>query len=187
MICYKGERVTLTTGSPGLYTMGVSLARIFRFAGHTEYIYSVLAHSFVVASLMPPKLGVYGLVHDTPEVLVSDVPTPMKSQVARNREHALLQRIYMANGLPWPLTEEITQAIEEADHTALIAEAHVLKHPGAQAQWGTEYDADAAKLTKKYMKKTIDWLDADVAGPLFVKEFKKYANLAGLNDAGEWQ
>ncbi len=186
MITYKGERVTLSTGAPGIETIGVSLGRIVRFAGHTKLFYSVLAHSLVVAGIMPEEIAIYGLMHDAQESLVSDVPTPMKSQVARNREHVLQSRIYVANGLQWPLSEKIVAAVEQADHAALIAEAHILEHPGAAAQWGAEYDKEAGRLTRKYAKKSIEWIDPAISGPVFVKAFKKYATLAGLQDPGDW-
>lgn len=190
MITHGGERVTLQTGAPSLNTIGVSLGRIMRFAGHTKYPYSVLGHSLVVAAIMPPEKGIYGLMHDAQEICFSDVPTPMKSQVARNREHVVQARIYIANGLLLPLDEATVAAVEDADHAVLIAEAHVLEHPGAAAQWGADFDKEAARLTRKYQKKTIDWLNVDgerdIAGPLFVKEFKKYMKLAGLDAPGEW-
>lgn len=187
MITYGGERVTLQSGAPSLNTLGVSLGRIVRFCGHTEYLYSVLAHSFVVAELVAPEERVYAFLHDTPETMVSDVPTPMKSQVARNRERVLLERIYIANGLPWPIPEEIQESIDDADHKALIAEAHILKHPGAEGQWGTTYDSEAGRLTRKYAKKVFEWLDPTKSGPAFDKAFKKYYALAGLNEPGEWK
>jgi uncharacterized protein len=183
MILHGGERVSLESGVPGLHTMGVSLGRIVRFCGHTEKWYSVLCHTLVVAALMEPEHGIYGLFHDTPEVMVSDVPTPMKSQVARRRESVLLKRIYAANGLEWPMPDDILSELEEADHTALIAEAHILGHPGKEKIWGTEYDAEAGRLTRKYLKKAPEFMIPEVAGKAFEKAYKKYAALAGLDNA----
>lgn len=171
MITYGGERVTLTAGAPSIHTIGVSLGRTARFGGHTKYYYTVLGHSLTVAALVPDKYAIYGLMHDAQESLVSDVPTPMKSQVARNREYSLLKRIYIANGLPWPIPEVAQEAVDVADETALIAEAHILEHPGSIAQWGEEFDHQAGQLTKKHMKKVIEWLDPDKAGRVFEKAF----------------
>lgn len=187
MITHGGERVTLTAGAPSIRTIGVSLGRIMRFAGHTKYVYSVLAHSLTVAGLMPEHLSIYGLMHDSQESLVSDVPTPMKSQVARNREQTLQQRIYIANGIPWPIPEHVQELVDEADHKALVAEAHILEHPGAAAQWGEDYDPAAGALTKKHLKNVTAWLDADKAGAKFEWHFKRCFNLAGLDKPGEWK
>lgn len=186
MITYGGERVTVQTGAPSIFSIGVSLGRIARFCGHTEHYYTVLAHSLTVAELLPPEFAIHGLLHDAQESLVSDVPTPMKTQVARNREAVLLRNIYISNCLPWPITEEAQELVDEADHTALVAEAHILKHPGAEAQWGTEYDELAGELTKKHLRKAKDWLDADQAGGRYSRAFKKYMSYAGYDAIEAW-
>ena len=191
MITYGGERVTLEAGAPSLHTIGVSLGGIFRFCRHTKRPYSVLAHSLVVAELMPPSQGIYGVLHDGQECIFSDVPTPMKTEWTRRREYKVLERIYIANGLPWPIPDKAQEAVDEADELALIAEAHIQEHPGSEAQWGTEVDELAAKLTKKYAnpKKVIEFLDLEgtgVAGDLFVKKVKHYMSLAGMDAIEAW-
>jgi 5'-deoxynucleotidase YfbR-like HD superfamily hydrolase len=185
MITYGEEHVTLQTGAPTVNTIGVSLGRIVRFCGHTRHYYTVLCHSLVVADLLPPEIAIYGLMHDAQESLVSDVPTPFKTQVARNRESVLLRNIYIANGLPWPIPENVQDQIDEADHKALIAEAHILKHPGAAAQWGYYHDELAGEQTKKYRKRVKDFLDPDVSGPYFERRFNKLYKDAGL-DQDQW-
>lgn len=184
MTTFNGEKVSLTAGAPNVNTLGISLGRIARFCGHCELHYTVLCHSLTVAALLPPAYGIHGLMHDTPESLVSDVPTPMKSQVARSREGKLLERIYITAGLPWPIPDEALEAVAEADHLALIAEAHVLKHRG---EWG-EPDPHAVALTKKHLKKVSEYIDlagTGVAGAVFERAFKKYSKLAGF-DESEW-
>lgn len=178
MITYGGERVTLTTGVPSLYTIGVALGRIPRFCGHTKHWYPVLCHSLVVARLLPEELGIHGLMHDFQENVFADVPTPMKTQVARNREARVLERIYLANGIEWP-DEEVWDLVHEADHKALVAEAYICEHPGARTQWPEDPDPEAAALTKRYLKDCRRFLDDFVAGPFLEREFKKFARLAG--------
>lgn len=177
MITYGGERVTLTTGVPGIHTIGVALGRIPRFCGHTRDWYPVLCHCVVVARLLPDEIAIHGLMHDFQEALFADVPTPMKTQVARNREERVLQRIYEANGIELP-DEEVQDLVHEADRVALVAEAHVLGHPGADAQWGTEYDRDAARDTRRLRARATTFLDADYAGGYLARQFKQYAALA---------
>lgn len=180
MITYQGERVTLNGGSPSIYSIGVSLGRIARFCGHTNKYYTVLCHSLVVSEIMEPELAIYGLMHDAQESLVGDVPTPMKTQVARNRESVLLRNIYLANGLGWPIPDSIQDAVDEADHRALVAEAHVLGHPAAEQFFGKEHDAEAARRTRKYLKKVAAFLDPNAAGPLFERRFELAVKDAGL-------
>lgn len=187
MTLYGGEVVSLDSGVPELFTMGVSLGRVVRFTGHLRQFYSVLAHSITVAGIMPEEYAIYGLMHDTQECIFSDVPTPVKSQVARNREHRVQSRIYPVYGLQWPVPEEIQEAVEEADHTALQAEAVALGHRAGGTYWGTDVDPIALKLTKQQAKfpKVLNYLDADYAGKLFENTFNKYAKLAGIN-APDW-
>lgn len=182
MTCYQGENVSLDSGVPSIFSMGVSLGRIVRFTGHLRQFYPVLAHSAVVAALMPEEVGIYGLMHDSQESIFSDVPTPVKSQIARRRESKVQKRIYIANGIP-PLTDEVEELLDDADHLALVAEAIVLQHAAGPAVWGTEVDPLAAKLTRAYAspKKIPNWLDADYAGKFFENAFKKYAKLAGIS------
>jgi len=187
MITYGGERVTLTAGAPSIHTVGVALGRITRFCGHTERFYTVLGHVLTVAELVPSKYAIYGLMHDAQESLVADVPTPMKSQVARNREYNLLKRIYITNGLPWPIPEAAQEAVDIADEIALIAEAHILKHPGSIAQWGEEYDEEAGKLTRKHLRRVNGWLDADKAGRAFEKAFHTCLERSKIKPEPVWK
>lgn len=186
MTTYQGERVSLDQGVPSIFSIGVSLGRIARFCGHLKQFYPVLGHVVVVAELCEaayPGSGIYGLGHDTQESLFADVPTPMKSQVARNRERKVQQRIYQSNGLQWPVPEDIEEVVDEMDHVALVAEAIILQHAAGPEVWGTEVDPLAAKLTRRYAnpKKIVNWLDADYAGKFFENTWAKYARLAGIN------
>lgn len=186
MILYGGERVTLNSGVPSLESMAASLGRMPRFCGHTKEHYTVICHTFVVAALMPEPWGINGFLHDTQENMFADVPTPMKTQVARNREHVVQARIYEGYGVPWPMSEEIVDALEEADHKALVAEANICQHAGCIAQWGTDFDEEAGRLTKKYLKKVNAWLDPEQSIPEFKKQFAKYLSLAGIPKEG-WE
>lgn len=187
MITYGGERVTLTAGAPSINTIGVALGRITRFCGHTQEFYTVLGHVLTVAAIVPDEYAIYGLMHDAQESLVADVPTPMKSQVARNREHNLLKRIYISNGIPWPIPDAAQDAVDVADEVALIAEAHVLQHPGSIAQWGDEYDKEAGRLTRKHLKKVKDWLDAEKAGKVFERAFHDALERSGIKPEPVWK
>lgn len=187
MICHDGENVTLQSGYPTLNTMGITLGRIVRFCGHTNLFYPVLGHNVVVAALLPPEEGIYGLMHDSQESIFADVPSPMKTRIARRREHVVLERIYNGYGIPLP-SEDTLERVEEADHVAVIAEAHVLGHIGADSQWGDEYDYLAGVLTKKYQKKAKVWaFEPEKASRFFIKEFNKYYALAGLDKPGSWR
>jgi hypothetical protein len=149
MIAANNEEVWPSGGVPQLESIGQSLGRITRFNGHTAIDYPVLAHSLVVAALMPKSLGIFGLMHDAQECATSDVPTPWKTEAARKREMMLLRRIYTKHlpDVSFPLTEEIQSAVDIADHLALAAEAQVIGHPAVDRIW-PERDAYACALTR---------------------------------------
>jgi hypothetical protein len=176
MITLQGEQVPLDgDGAPSLYTIGASLGRIVRFCGHTKLWYPVLGHTLTVAAIMPPEFGIYGLGHDTPEVCVSDVPTPWKTQVARNREWRLLKRIYQAHAPElWPIPEEAQEQVDLADHKALVAEAYVLEHPGYGTIWTETPDQDAVELTLFHQEKFLQFMEPEIAGPIFEEAWKTY-------------
>ncbi len=178
MSLYQGENVTLTSGAPSLYTIGVSLGRIPRFCGHTRDLYTVLPHVLTVATILPDRYALYGLLHDAPECMVSDVPTPMKTQVARNRENALLKRIYASTGIKWPISEAAQEAVDEADHLALVAEAHVLGHSAADRIGDlSEVHPELIALVEYHLENVPTMMNPEVSGPIYEEAFNHYLML----------
>lgn len=173
MICAGGEEVTPDgDGVPSLYTMGVQMARIIRFAGATRDIWTVLPHSLVVMSLMPEEYAIHGLMHDVPEICTGDVPTPWKTKAAEAYEARLLDRIYEHYGLP-ALTKEAHEAVRQADRKALAAEAHVLGHPAAQRFW-PEVDDDAVLLVTQLIENVHPYMTMPhIAGEIFEKAYEE--------------
>ncbi len=159
MITRTGERVfTNNKIAPSMESVAVALSRIPRFCGHTQKWYSVFSHTMVVSALMvgTPNM-VHGLLHDAPEAVVSDVPTPWKTVAAKKREKMLLRRIYRDLGIELP--DEMEQiAVDVADRAALAAEAHVIGHPAAEEFWPNP-DPLAVKLTKEELYITLSYID----------------------------
>lgn len=60
-----------------------SLAQITRYRGATRFPVSVAAHSVLVSNIAEdlggPVAGLYGLVHDVHEIILSDIPAPVKA------------------------------------------------------------------------------------------------------------
>lgn len=163
MITRTGERVfTDNNVGPSMESVAVALSRIPRFCGHTQYWYSVFSHTMVVTKLMAKKHAIHGLLHDAPEAIVSDVPTPWKTVAAKKREKVLLRRIYRDLGLALP--DEMSQmAVDVADKAALAAEAHVIGHPAAEEFWPNP-DPKAVRFTEEELDMTSDYLaDPDAA------------------------
>lgn len=54
------------------------LSQLCRFAGQAPYFYSVAEHSILVASALPDRLKLHGLLHDASEAYLADLPRPLK-------------------------------------------------------------------------------------------------------------
>lgn len=55
-----------------------ALSRICRYAGHTNFHYSVAEHSVRVMDLSPSSMKRWALLHDAAEAYLNDVPRPVK-------------------------------------------------------------------------------------------------------------
>lgn len=98
-----------------------TLAQITRFRGATRYAYSVCQHSTFVSRIAEDLVlndapenhgvaaiaGLFGLVHDVHEIVVSDIPSPLKFTFAAHTDGKfamLLREIeYRADGALWPI------------------------------------------------------------------------------------
>lgn len=169
MITFTGEQVDPMGGTPSLYSVGVGLGRMPRFAGQARSWYPVLAHVLVVARLLPPELAIHGLLHDAPEAVVADVPSPLKTRQASELEECILGRIYHALRLMTPTASERAQ-IKHADLAALGAEAHVLEHPAAeQIMAFRDVDRSALLHTTAELSSCRDYLEPGKAAAVFLR------------------
>jgi hypothetical protein len=156
--------------APSLKSIAVGLARTVRFAGQTSRFYTVLAHTFTVADLLPPDLKVYGLLHDAPEAIVGDVTSTWKTADHKAAEDDLLGRISRACGLDWPWPHDVWAPVKVADETCLAAEAHALGHAQAEKWWplaewqsGDDQFVEAMRLTKLRWADALHWVRSPYA------------------------
>jgi hypothetical protein len=112
------------------------LAKQCRFAGACRAFWSVAEHSVLVERILAHRypdeleLRLCGLLHDAPEYLLVDVPTPVKDIVGglyRPLERTVWWAIAERFGLPQRLPREV----EHADRVALATEKRDLmpEHP----------------------------------------------------------
>lgn len=121
-----GTEVSRTKGAPNPVDMAWSLFRICRYGGNLTEWWPVGLHSLAVADLLPPYLKIYGLLHDGPECVGSDVPKPVKLRATSEMEDKIFFRTCFAIGLRLPTA---------AEHL-LIKHADVLTMHGEVWNWG---------------------------------------------------
>lgn len=108
-----------------------SLSNLCRFAGHTKVFYSVAEHSVRVSYLCKPPYEFEGLMHDSPEAYVVDMPRPLKyapgmepyRAYEKLSERAIRERFNMLPVEP--------KEVKDADIRLLYTEKRDLLTPGA--------------------------------------------------------
>ncbi len=134
----SGRRLDLLAPSPEdieITDIAHGLARVARWNGQTtgDHAFSVAQHSLIVEEIAtarhpgwPGELRLAALLHDAPEYVVGDLISPFKAAIGLNYksfEVRLLGAIHQRFGLPWPLAENVTSAIKQADQAAAYFEA----------------------------------------------------------------
>lgn len=122
---YTGRRVAMDGGAPSLRDIAICLGRICRFAGNGVAFYPVLLHSMVVADLLPEELWIYGLLHDAPECIISDIPRPFKGPGMKVLEDVFYERILTVERIALP-DERAMLLVKSADEEALVGEAYTV-------------------------------------------------------------
>lgn len=68
----------VTWGAPNWVAIAVSLGRLVRWCGQGSRPYTVAEHSIRVASILPARLKLAGLLHDAAEAFIGDIPAPLR-------------------------------------------------------------------------------------------------------------
>lgn len=100
------------------------LAMTCRYGGQCKRYYSVAEHCVHVSHMVDPKYALHGLLHDSAEAWMGDMPRPLKHQpemkAFRDAEAAVEIVVAQALGLKW--TPEIHAAVKEIDNRILVDE-----------------------------------------------------------------
>jgi hypothetical protein len=68
-----------------------ALSLLCRFTGHTKFFYSVGQHSYLGSFLVPPKDGLWFLLHDASEAFLGDVSSPLKHLTPAGKAYLSLE------------------------------------------------------------------------------------------------
>jgi hypothetical protein len=150
--------------------IAAATAKLCRYTGHCSRFYSVAEHCIHVASLLPPELAMFGLLHDAQEAYVGDVNYPLKTQLERYREiedevQCLVFRAFCGRQ---PTYEECV-AIKQVDINMMFTECAVLMRSGARTWRGWSEERVLRHVTIECMA----WQDAERN---YLAAFETYAN-----------
>lgn len=100
------------------------LAMTCRYGGQCKRFYSVAEHCVHVSFMVEPKHALHGLMHDSAEAWLGDMPRPLKyqpeMQAFREAETAVELVVAEAFGLQW--TTEVHAAVKIVDNRILADE-----------------------------------------------------------------
>lgn len=92
-----------TDSLPSVDVALLSLGALPRFTGQTTMFWSVLQHSYhawLLAQRLHGHAALPALLHDAAEVLVGDIPSPLKPHALRQLEPVWVERLAREWGLP---------------------------------------------------------------------------------------
>lgn len=129
-----------------------ALARLCRYNGHVEGFLSVARHSIWVSERVWSETGdttlaLSGLLHDGAEAYLSDVPRPVKRQLAEFQAYdaAMDEAVMRAFGLPFPIPAEVM----DADRHVLL-NVELPSPAGARHTWNSHPAEDERDFLKRY-------------------------------------
>lgn len=114
---------------PPLEDFLVQLGRIPRFAGATEPEFTVLQHSYhayLIALAKNPEVALQALLHDFGEILIGDIPSPMKVREYTVYEQRFVELAAKSFGLDLDWSEKVWAKIKMNDHLATGVEGRHL-------------------------------------------------------------
>ena len=170
-------KVAFPGGAPSLVDIAISLSREGRYVGHGMRWWPVALHSFVVADLLTDEYKFDGLMHDAPESVSGDVPTPCKSDAIEEFEDLRQADIYTSLGVYLPSTEEYGP-IKIADRCALCGEVYTVGTQALQDVYGREPEVE--DIIFNYLDKYTyaDCLESSGRVPIeFMRRFRKYKDM----------
>ncbi|KKN18269.1 hypothetical protein LCGC14_0957580 [marine sediment metagenome] len=96
------------------------LAHTCRFNGHSTNFYSVAEHSLIMSHKVSSEAALYALLHDAPEIYISDVPSPIKTAIPQIKE--IEERIWQIIMEKFGLNRKHRKEVELADRRMLCTE-----------------------------------------------------------------
>lgn len=154
---HSGQKVGPGYEAPSVEDIAVSLGRICRFAGHGLRYWPVLLHSMIVADLSPMEFRGLALLHDGAEAMISDIPTPFKSNEMKELENELLdtilfQHLSRQSYISYSTKPNDWKIVKLADEEAFLGEVWCVGTKALRELY-PDRCPEAEKLVRKYLRK----------------------------------
>lgn len=145
---WSGKKFSFENATPemiDILDIGHALSNTCRFAGHVKSFYSVAQHSVLVSNYVHPALALMGLLHDSSEAFLNDIPSPIKHSDIfagyREMENKLQTMIYQKFGInspEHPLVKQVDLQMLATEKRDLLG-----KEP---EDWGLKYEPFIEKI-----------------------------------------
>lgn len=122
-----------------------SLANQCRFGGHVKKHYSVAEHSVRVSYAVPEEDAFDGLMHDTTEAYLVDIPSPIKNALFGDNYREVEEVLLAKLAAKFDFSPEIPKSVKYADNALLRTEVRDLMWPVAEGEfdlWSPWFIAD---------------------------------------------
>jgi len=191
MLTCSGLYVDVAAPVPGdihIEDIAHHLAMTVRFGGAVREFYSVAQHSVLVSQIVgllhTPNFDLgrreaqlVGLLHDAPEYLLGDCPTPVKQTEAmagfRELERILWHAVVERFRLPYQVAHHMPGIVEHADRLAYALESRDVRSPPVHVPF----------TSPNVRQITIEPWPANIAALRFMQEFRFLTGSMGEQQA----
>lgn len=123
ILTHAGKHFDLTDPQPEMVDaldIAHGLANCCRFAGQSNWFYSVAQHSVLVSEIVPHEFALEALLHDAAEAYIGDITKPLKRLLPDYR--AIERRVDAAIRAAFDLPDHHSREVGEADLILLATE-----------------------------------------------------------------
>lgn len=197
-IVRSGTRIELLAPAPALIRVSdiaEGLAKLPRWRGATDGVFSVAQHSVIVADEMAnydgPLAAIYGLLHDAHEHLITDITEPTADAIEAlmdscadrrvfrmalaNLRHRIDASIHEAFDIDWPMPGSIKGLLDRVHEQVRLTEMRDVV-PGCEA----ELQAAFAEGLRPLNRRILPYPNYITADAKWRGALEKYTALASL-------